>query len=303
MRRAMPIQFPASSNLDAEGLPVISRRQSYVAVSLVSLLLLAFGGVRVPLETRLTQQEQVAGFRDKNLNLGLRAKIGQLSFLAALSGFRTLVADLLFLKAQTAWERVEYGTMHFLFDTVTTLAPHNINFWDMSAWHMAYNASVAVMNDPKNKKIAYRVKLQHEYFLLGKDYLERGIANNPDSYLLHQNLANIYRDKLKDPYQASLEYDKAAASPGAPTYEKRFAAYELSQSSGHEREAWQRLRKLYDMGDQERLPTLEKDLKAMEEALNLPEDQRIYKTPIFNPLDVIADKLHVPMEQRVYKAP
>ena len=32
--------------------------------------------------------------------------------------------------------------MNLIFQTVTTLAPHNVNFWEMSAWHMAYNASV-----------------------------------------------------------------------------------------------------------------------------------------------------------------
>ena len=46
---------------------------------------------------------------------------------------------------------------------------------------------------------------------------------------------------------------------------------------GHERQAWQRLRALYDMGPQERLPTLEKDLKEMEEKLQLPPEQRVYK--------------------------
>lgn len=292
----------APSPVDAE-LPLPSRRRLYRSYALVTALLLIFGLIRLPLETALTREHHQASFGNVQLNLSLRSKIGQLGFLAALSGFRTLVADLLWIQAHTAWERVEYGTMYFMFNTVTTLAPHNVNFWDVSSWHMAYNASVAVMNDPKEKRIAVKLKKQHEYFLIGKDFLERGIANNPKAYVLHQSLGAIYRDKLKDDWNAFLEYDKAAACPHAPTYEKRFAAYELSKVPGHEREAYDRLKKLYDMGPQERLPTLEKDLQRMEEVLNIPEDQRVYKTPVKNPLDEIDQKLGVPEEQRVYKTP
>ncbi len=212
------------------------------------------------------------------MNLGLFQKIGQMSFLAGLSGFRTIVADLLWIDANAAWQRVEYGRMNLLLQTVTTLAPRNANFWDESAWHMAYNASVYAMNDPKQTKIAVKTRAQHEYFLLGKDYAERGIANVPNSYLLHQRLALIYKDKFADHCAASAEFEKAAGCPHAFSYEQRFAAYELSYCPGHEREAWQRLRKLYDQGPQQRLPTLESRLKAMEEKLQLPQEQRVYKT-------------------------
>jgi hypothetical protein len=254
--------------------PEVARLRSYV---LAALLLLGFGALRLPVETRLTAEHRAAYFGTVKLNLALREQIGQLGFLAALSGFRTLVADLLWIEAHTVWQRVEYGRMNLLLGTVTTLAPRNVNFWDMSSWHMAYNASVAAMEDRKQPKLALRLKAQHDYFMLGKDYAERGIENNPESYLLHQSLGNIYKYKLGDHLDASAEFAKAAAYPHAPTYEKRFAAYELSQVPGREREAWQMLRKLYDMGPQERLPTLEKDLKLMEEKLQLPAEQRVYK--------------------------
>ncbi len=258
------------------GLPERARLRSYV---LVAVLLLVFGAARVPVETRLTAEHRAAYFGTVKLNLALREKIGQMGFLAALSGFRTLVADLLWIEANTVWERVEYGRMNFLLNTVTTLAPRNVNFWDMSAWHMAYNASVYAMENPQQPKVAIRLKAQREYFLLGKDYAERGIENNPDSWVLHQTLANIYKYKFLDHCAASVEFAKSAACPHALTYEKRFAAYELSYCPGHEREAWQMLRALYDRGPQERLPTLESRLKAMEEKLQLPPEQRVYKAP------------------------
>jgi hypothetical protein len=246
-------------------------------VALVGLLTLVFGAAKLPFETRLAAEHRAAYFGTVKLNLALRERIGQLGFLAALSGFRTLVADLLWVDAHVAWEQVEYGRMNLLLGAVTTLAPRNVNFWDMSAWHMAYNASVAAMEDRKQPKLALRLKAQREYFRLGEDYAERGIANNPDAYVLHQTLANILKFKFADHCAASAEFAKAAACPNAPTYEKRMAAYELSFCPGHELAAWRELRRLYDLGPQERLPTLVARLKAMEEKLQLPPEQRVYK--------------------------
>ena len=253
--------------------------RTMLRLAAVALLLVAFGAARLPWEARLTREHQAASFSTVKLNLGLRAKIGQLGFLAALSGFRTLVADLLWIDANTAWQRVEYGRMNLMFQTVTTLAPHNVDFWEQSAWHMAYNASNYARDNPNQPKKAIRDKEQHAYFLLGIDYLEQGIVNNPRAYLLYQNLGTIYRDKLHDHYNASLAFDQAKDAPQAPAYEKRFAAYELSQTPGHELQAWIRLFALYAMGPQERLPTLEKHLREMEEKLQLPPELRVYKTP------------------------
>ena len=54
-----------------------------------------------------------------------------------------------------------------------------------------------------------------------------------------------------------------------------FAAYELAQSPGHEREAYEQLHGLYDSGEQQRLPTLLRRLKELEIKLDIPPDQRI----------------------------
>ena len=140
---------------------------------------------------------------------------------------------------------------------------------------MAWNASVAAMNDQKQSRLALRVKAQREYFALGKDFLERGIENNPDRPQLCEALARLYKEKYKDHKQASEFYAKAAGLPGAATYDRRFSAYELSYCEGQEREAYQRLRRLYDEGKQEQLPTLIARLKFLEGKLEIPQDQRI----------------------------
>ena len=242
---------------------------------LTVVILLAFGAIRLPIERDLTTEHHQFHFRGTEFNLDLREKLGQLGFVAALIGFRSIVADVLFIQAHVAWERTEWARVLLLFRQVTTLQPRSILFWDMAAWHMAWNASVAALNDKTQPHQALRVKAQREYFALGKDFLERGIRNNPDNPQLYESLARLYKDKYNDHEHASEFFAKAAACPGAHSYDRRFAAYELSYCEGREREAYETLHRLYDKGDKERLPTLISRLKVLENKLNTPLEQRI----------------------------
>jgi tetratricopeptide (TPR) repeat protein len=241
----------------------------------VLMSLALFGAARLPMEHALSATHRERHLRAVDFNLGLREQLGQLGFVAALSGFRSLVADALFIQAHVAWERTEWGRVLLLFRQVTTLQPRAILFWDMAAWHMAWNASVAALNDLTQPRLALRVKAQREYFQLGKDFLMRGIQNNPERPQLYEALARLYRDKYIDHEHAAEFFAKAAALPGAPSYERRFAAYELSHCEGREREAYENLRHLYDLGENERLPTLLSRLKDLERKLDIPLDQRI----------------------------
>jgi len=238
-------------------------------------ILIVMGLLKLPVERDLATLHRQEHFRGVEFNLDLREKIGQLGFIAALSGFRAIVADALFIQAFAAWENTEWGRMLLLFRHITTLQPRVLLFWDTAAWHMAWNASVAAMNDQTQPRLALRVKAQREYFALGKDFLERGIKNNPDRPDLYEALARLYKEKYKDHERASEYYAKAAALPGAPTFDRRFSAYELSYCEGREREAYERLRRLYDEGPPERLPTLIKRLKFLEDKLGMPQEQRI----------------------------
>lgn len=243
---------------------------------LVFAALLAFGFAKLSFEQRLTLQHRDAFFHGARLDLSMRQQIGQLGFLAALSGFRSLVADFLWIRAHTAWEETQWGRMALLFDNVTALQPRSLLFWEMAAWHMAWNASIAAREDPKQEREALRIKAQREYFRLGEDFLLRGIQNNPDRYLLHDRLGLLYREKFKDPCRAHEQYRKAAQFPDAPEYEKRFAAYALAECPGHEQEAYVELRRLYEMGEEERLPTLLTKLRELQEKLNVPPEERVY---------------------------
>ncbi|MEP7016111.1 MAG: hypothetical protein ABI925_11780 [Verrucomicrobiota bacterium] len=246
-----------------------------IRIGLVLGILLAFGVMKLPAERAIFAQHRQLHLQGVEFNRDLRDQIGQLGFIAALSGFRVAVADILYVQAHVAWEQTEWSRVLFLFRQITTLQPRSILFWDTAAWHMGWNASVAAMNDPTQPRLALRVKAQREYFALARDFLERGIANNPDKPQLYEALARLYQQKYQDHARASECYARAATLPGAPTYDRRFAAYELSYCEGREQEAYAQLRRLYDLGEQQRVPTLIARIKFLENKLEIAEDRRI----------------------------
>lgn len=246
-----------------------------IRLGVVLAVLLLFGAIRLPLEGGLLAEHRALHFQAVEFNLDMREQIGQLSFVAALSGFRSLVADVLFIRAHVAWEETEWGRLLLLMRQATALQPRSVLFWDMAAWHMAWNASAAALRDEREPRQALRVKAAREYYAIGRDLLERGIRNNPDKPQLYESLARLYQDKYHDHAHASEYFGKAAELPDAPGYDKRFSAYELSYVEGREAEAYVKLKALYDMGPDEHLPTLLIRLRAMEEKLQIPQDQRI----------------------------
>lgn len=245
----------------------------------VAVLLTVFGAARLPVERSLEKVQRAAFLRAEAPQLGLRDQLGQLSYAAALSGFRSLVAAFLWIEAHTAWEQTAWGKMAGLFRTVTALQPRSLVYWDLSSWHMAWNAAVAARENPQEPSEFLRRRAEREYQLLGKEFLEQGIANNPDRYLLHERLGTLLRDKFGDHAGAAQAFGRAASMEGAPAYVKRLAAYELADCEGREKEAYAQLRAIYDLGDGERTPRVVALLHELEEKLGVPPAERLAPRP------------------------
>lgn len=246
-------------------------------------MLVVFGLVRTPFEVHLAEAQRNAFFRGTEFDLTLRESMSQMGFLAALGGFRSLVAAILWIEGHTAWENTEWGRMVGIFNTVTALQPRSLLYWDMAAWHMAYNASIAALEDKKQPSEALRIRAQRQYFNLGRDFLERGIRNNPDRPQLYEQLGVLLRDKFEDHCGAAKAFAKAASFPDARPYLARFSFYELAECPGREREAYEGLKKLYLAGEKQRLPSLINLLGKMEEKLNIPSGERLAPPPETQP--------------------
>jgi hypothetical protein len=239
------------------------------------VLLAVFGSIKLPVEQSLDAAQEQSGLRNSRMNLELRERIGQMGFLAALSGFRSPVAALLWMKAHNAWERTEWGRMAGLFDAVTTLQPRSLLYWDLAAWHMAWNASAAALRNPLQPSEPLRIRQQRQYFKLGRHYLERGIKNNPESFFLFRSLGILLRDKFEDHCGAGDAFLKASYLPNSPPYLRRFAGYELAKCPGRERIAYEILSRIHHEDPDQRKPTLISTLQELEKKLDVPQAERI----------------------------
>ena len=246
-----------------------------VRIALGVVFILLFGALRLPFEVRLDEEQRQAYFRGAKLDLELRERVGQMGFLAALGGFRSILAAIFWIEGHNAWERLEWGRMAGLFQTVTALQPRSTLYWDMAGWHMAWNASIAALNDESQPSEALRIRAQRQYFDLGRDFLERGIRNNPDRSVLFERMAVLLRDKYEDHCGAAEMFAKAAELPDAPPYMARFAGYSLAKCEGRELEAYHLLRNLHEKGESQRLPSLVRYLGELEEKLGIPFEERI----------------------------
>jgi len=231
------------------------------------------GSLILPWQIELQHLDRSAHFRSATLDLGLRERVGQAAFIAALSGFRAPVAALLWISAHAAWEKTEWGKMDALFESVTTLQPRVLLYWDIAAWHMAWNARASALQDLTQPSEVLRERSAGHYVALGRNFLERGIKNNPDQYLLYESLGRLAGTRESDHGAAADAYAKAASLTNAPAYLKRLAAYESSLTPGREREAYERLLSLYHEGAQQRVPTLVTRLHELEQKLGIPKDQ------------------------------
>jgi hypothetical protein len=142
---------------------------------------------------------------------------------------------------------------------------------------MGWNASVSVRRDGNFPREALAQRAERQYFALAKDFLERGIENNPERWEMHQALAFFSQEKLRDHCAAAEAYERASQFPEAPPHLRRFAGYQLAQCDGMEKEAYEKLRGLFLEGEEQRLPTLVTKLRELEKSLEIPPEERLIK--------------------------
>lgn len=230
---------------------------------ILSFALLAFGAVRMRFETGLTHALQAERLLPTELRIGTMEKIGQTSAVVALGGLRTLVATFLNLRAFTYFTEKRWNDVADTYDTIVDLAPHTRYYWDAGYWHMAYNAAsyYAYGSDfsPVRRREAWRASIHK-----GRAFLERGIRNNPDDWVLHSDLGYLLSDPNKFPafrnpdatFAAAADaYQKAADTGNALGYVRRFHLYALARVAGREAQALVLARALYAEGVKNRTPT------------------------------------------------
>jgi hypothetical protein len=246
-----------------------------------ALLLLAAGGVaRIPLEERYTASMREQQLLEPPLNLSLRDELGQTFFIAVLGGFRSVVATIMELKTVEPYIEGNWGLVDQYYAVCCKLQPLEESYWDRRAWQLGANARDSYLYD-----IRYTEETRH---LLAQqsiqkcmDVLLEGTRHRPDSAKLWERLgwyAGMPWNDLRDHAKASEYYARAAATPNARGFYRRFSIYEMAHVPGRELEAWHKLMELYQNPDdcmprvKVELLRLYRRVAAVEPSIELPPE-------------------------------
>src|SRR5205085_9942802 len=105
----------------------------------------------------------------------------------ALGGFRGLIANALWIRANDLQDEGKYFEMVQLADWITKLQPHFTTVWIHQAWNMAYNISIK-FNDPHDRWL---------WVLRGIELLrDEGLKYNPLEPLIYRELAWFFQHKM-----------------------------------------------------------------------------------------------------------
>jgi tetratricopeptide (TPR) repeat protein len=120
--------------------------------------------------------------------------------LAALSGFRQVIAGLLWVRTDAFFHSGNYDAILPMIRLITWLDPNWLDVYATGAWHLMYN-----FTDTDQRS-------DRRYLAPGLALLDEGIANNPNVYDVYKEKGWNNYDKIKD-YNAAIEaYQGAMAN-------------------------------------------------------------------------------------------
>lgn len=254
---------------------------------LITLLCwLTFGIILLPWERHIVMEEKVAHLLIPPPPEGTADALEQQLSIVSLGGLRSLVAAFLNIEAFDAFRTKNWVQLERRYRQIVTLAPHNPYYWDIGSWHLAYNAASSTKEDKKLSRAEQR-KGHKDYIARGKSFLQQGIDNNPDDWLLYSKLGNMLSDPLRYPdYSAAAQAYQKSRQLGGSDIIARQEFYTRSRIPDQSAQAWQLGKKLFQEPEN-RQPSLVSTLFALQNKLNLPEAQRIPFHQLF-PSDSLA---------------
>src|SRR5436189_1848727 len=105
----------------------------------------------------------------------------------ALGGFRGLISNALWIRANDLQEEDKFFEMAQLADWITKLEPHFVQVWLVQAWNMAYNISVKFKDWPDRWRWVSR----------GVELLrDQGLKYNPNETLIYRELGWFFQHKM-----------------------------------------------------------------------------------------------------------
>lgn len=258
----------------------------FLQIIVILAVLISFGAAKLRFEDKLGQDMVEQQLIQPPLKDGTNLQLGQTGAAVALGGLRSLVASIWNLRAFLHFENLDWFKLEQSYEVITTLQPQTTHYWDTGAWHLHTNASV-YFKENKDLSPFRRSAMRKKYINKGSAFLEDGIRQNPDNWKLHNSLARLWSDyhKLPDLERALKHYEDTLACESLPSYKRnqlrRFTFYTMTRVEDRERDAYKLGLSLYNESDRNHTPNLVCCLFALQNAIDLPEADRIPDSKLF----------------------
>ena len=222
--------------------PFLMRLIRIVSILLILVLL---GLLIRPIETPAWQSVK-AGQSEMNLE-ALEGALGQGLVIGVLGGFRAILADFLWIRTNTIWERKDRTKLDSMVRLVTTLDPRPDFFWINGSRMIAYDVPNWRIREeggysdvPEGRQQAIDLEQSAQAF----DLIDQALEFHPDNAKLYLEKAQIYLNRLKDDAKAAKWFLRASQQDDAPYFAARIHA-ELLRKQGLDIEAYDFLKNLH----------------------------------------------------------
>ena len=227
-----------------------------------------------------------AGQSEMNLE-ALEGALGQGLVIGVLGGFRAILADFLWIRTNTIWERKDRAKLDSMVRLVTTLDPRPDFFWingsrmiayDVPNWRIREEGGYSEVPEERQQVIDLEQSAQ------AFDLIDQALNFHPENAKLYLEKAQIYLNRLKDDANAAEWFLRASQQDDAPYFAGRIHA-ELLRKQGLDAEAYDFLKNLHTELPNtpfaqkgiilERILDLEKSLKIPSRERFMPQENHL----------------------------
>ncbi len=152
-----------------------------------------------------------------------------------LGGWRPVVADLAWLRVTTSWESRQWSRLHENIRMAVRMQPESLLFWDIGAWHLAWNASLGERNNRLESQMEKRHERELYWIEQGRSLLEEGVRYHPNHFKIWLQLGLLHQERRHDFGAAYDCFLRASHLEGAPGYVARLAGYALEKQGDRAR--------------------------------------------------------------------
>jgi hypothetical protein len=211
----------------------------------------------------------------------LEDAVGQGLILGLFGGFRSLMADLTWVRTSFFWLNNDWPKTEAAILLTTNLDPRPLYFWVQGARILAYDVARWRLRELENLPLQTTPetagRISEEQAFVAIALLERAMDFHPGDPRLFIEIAQIYNNVLEDPLAAAEYFGMAAELPGAPNFAGRLHA-ELLRRNGKSFEAYQYYIRAYpklDPADPYSMrPLVLKRIRDLEAELDIPPHQQ-----------------------------